>query len=73
MPLTQEHSGGRFGRYLLYVMFFPKLMAGPIIKYHDISGQFDRGSATWVELREGVMRFIAGFAKKTLIAGAVRP
>src|SRR4051794_11301080 len=28
-----------FSRYLLYVFFFPKLLAGPIIKYHEMESQ----------------------------------
>ena len=31
--------------YGLYVFFFPKLLAGPIIKYHDIARQFDDDAA----------------------------
>ncbi len=57
-----------FGRYLLYVLFFPKLMAGPIIKYHDIAAQFQSRSANWEDLRIGILRFVLGLAKKTLLA-----
>jgi alginate O-acetyltransferase complex protein AlgI len=57
-----------FHEYLLYVLFFPKLMAGPIIKYHDIAGQLCRRQVGWEDLREGTRRIAAGFAKKALLA-----
>ncbi|HSG69062.1 MAG TPA: hypothetical protein VLA12_01530, partial [Planctomycetaceae bacterium] len=30
---------GSFGRYLLYVTLFPQLIAGPIVRYHDVARQ----------------------------------
>jgi alginate O-acetyltransferase complex protein AlgI len=57
-----------FREYLLYVLFFPKLMAGPIIKYHEIVAQFRRRTAGWEDIREGTSRFAVGFAKKALLA-----
>lgn len=57
-----------FSRYLLYVLFFPKLMAGPIIKYHEIADQLEKRVMGWEDLREGAMRFTFGLAKKCLLA-----
>ncbi|WP_363349057.1 MBOAT family O-acyltransferase [Methylocystis echinoides] len=55
--------------YGLYVFFFPKLLAGPIIKYHDIVGQFQScPHATIDDFVNGFSRFMLGVTKKVLIA-----
>jgi len=54
--------------YLLYVFYFPKLLAGPIIRYHDIDGQLRRRQVTWLDFRDGIIRFLFGLAKKVLLA-----
>ena len=63
-------SGTRsFFELLLYVSFFPQIMAGPITRFPDFRGQLAgrtrsaRGSAA------GLRRFIVGLAKKLLLAG----
>jgi alginate O-acetyltransferase complex protein AlgI len=58
-----------FSQYLTYVFFFPKLLAGPIIKYHDIAGQFKQFPESHVDdFFMGLSRFMLGLVKKTLIA-----
>jgi len=54
--------------YLNYVFLFPKLLAGPIVKYHDIAGQLGAPTHCYEDVREGVLRFLTGLAKKVLIA-----
>ncbi len=55
--------------YLLYVFFFPKLLAGPIIKYHEIEPQMLRLPDLRVDrLSRGFLRFMLGVVKKTLLA-----
>ncbi|MEI7957524.1 MAG: MBOAT family O-acyltransferase [Verrucomicrobiota bacterium] len=54
--------------YLNYVFLFPKLLAGPIVKYHDIAGQLGSPSHCYEDVRDGLIRFITGLAKKVLIA-----
>jgi alginate O-acetyltransferase complex protein AlgI len=55
--------------YALYVFFFPKLLAGPIIKYHDIVGQFEAcPRAGMDDFVNGFSRFMLGVVKKVLIA-----
>ena len=62
-------SGSKsLGRLLLYISFFPQLIAGPIIKYHDVSRQIDSRTLTPELTLTGLRRFIAGFAKKLLLA-----
>jgi alginate O-acetyltransferase complex protein AlgI len=59
-----------FWDYQLYIIFFPKLIAGPIIRYHDLADQItDRSQNETAEnLLLGFYRFGIGLAKKVLIA-----
>lgn len=55
----------------LYIAFFPQLVAGPIVRYHEISDQlFDRRSSV-PTFAAGAERFMLGLAKKMLIANVV--
>jgi len=57
-----------FVKLLLYVSFFPQLIAGPIIYYHDIAAQIEERKITSTATAQGIRRFIIGLAKKILIA-----
>lgn len=59
-----------FWDYQLYIILFPKLIAGPIIRYHDLADQIsDRSENETVDnILTGFYRFILGLAKKVLIA-----
>ncbi len=58
-----------FATYLLYVFFFPKLLAGPIIKYHELEAQLvTLPPARWDDIATGFVRFMMGVVKKTLLA-----
>ena len=59
--------------YVNYVMLFPKLLAGPIVKYHDIAPQLARPAPRYEDVREGLVRFIRGLAKKVIIADTLAP
>jgi alginate O-acetyltransferase complex protein AlgI len=63
-PLT------KFWDYQLYIILFPKLIAGPIIRYNDLADQItDRSKNDTVDNRlMGFYRFSIGLAKKVLIA-----
>lgn len=63
-----ESGTRRFGKLLLYLCFFPQLIAGPIIQYHDVSDQIDRRELTPALTLSGLERFITGLAKKLLLA-----
>lgn len=56
---------------MLYISFFPQLIAGPIVKYHDIEKQITDRHADVKEIAEGMRRFIIGLAKKVLISNTV--
>jgi alginate O-acetyltransferase complex protein AlgI len=55
----------------LYISFFPQLIAGPIIKYHDVSEQIRSRTVTVDKIYYGISRFVVGLAKKLLIANVL--
>jgi alginate O-acetyltransferase complex protein AlgI len=56
---------------LLYVSLFPQLIAGPIVRYKDVSLQLRDRTTDAAKFAEGVKRFIIGLAKKVIIANQV--
>ncbi len=60
-----------FFKLLLYVSFFPQLIAGPIVKYHDIEKEIDEREVTYEGVKSGLFRFSAGLGKKVLIANTM--
>lgn len=56
---------------LLYVSFFPQLIAGPIVKYHDVQEQINQRHADPERIAKGMRRFILGLSKKVLISNTV--
>ncbi len=55
----------------LYICLFPQLIAGPIIKYHDIASQIEDREVNFDKVNLGVKRFIIGLSKKMLIANTL--
>ena len=55
----------------LYLLLFPQLIAGPIIRYRTIADQLARRVVTLEDFAEGVRRFVIGLGKKVLIANVV--
>lgn len=62
-----------FWQYQLYIICFPKLIAGPIIRYHEISDQIaDRTVNDTIDNKlTGFYRFCFGLGKKVLIANVM--
>ncbi|MCM1499852.1 MAG: MBOAT family protein [Clostridium sp.] len=60
-----------FWKILLYISFFPQLIAGPIVKYRDINEAIGNRSMDAVEVAKGLRRFICGLGKKVLIANTM--
>src|SRR5262245_22848143 len=46
----------------LYLTFFPHLVAGPIVRFRELAGQFTRRTITTELFADGVRRFIVGLA-----------
>jgi alginate O-acetyltransferase complex protein AlgI len=63
----------RLEDYSLYILFFPQLIAGPIIRYNEIADQIlDRRASETVDNRlAGFFRFAVGLAKKVMIANVL--
>lgn len=57
-------------KFMLYVSFFPQLIAGPIVKYHDIEAQLNERSTDPFRIAAGLRRFLLGLSKKMLLANA---
>jgi alginate O-acetyltransferase complex protein AlgI len=55
----------------LYLLLFPQLIAGPIIRYRDIADQLARRVVSIDDFAYGVRRFTLGLSKKVLIANVV--
>lgn len=55
----------------LYITLFPQLIAGPIIKYHDIANQINTRKETFNQFYNGFRRFIVGLARKVLVANTL--
>ena len=60
-----------FLKLALYISFFPQLIAGPIVKYHDIDEALSSRQETKEKFAYGIKRFVRGLAKKVLIADTV--
>ncbi len=58
----------KFRRLLLYVCLFHQCIAGPIVRYRDVSEQILSRHVTGEDMRNGVNRFASGLAKKVLLA-----
>jgi alginate O-acetyltransferase complex protein AlgI len=61
----------KFTKVALYVTLFPQLIAGPILRFHNVAHQFGRRSVSLALFNSGVRRFLVGFGKKMLIANVV--
>ena len=57
----------------LYIFLFPQLIAGPIIRYHDIGQMIHARSHTVEGFLTGFNRFAIGLAKKLLLADPLGP
>ncbi|MBR1661914.1 MAG: MBOAT family protein [Acidaminococcaceae bacterium] len=57
--------------FATYVLMFPQLVAGPIVRYIDIQKQFIERTITPLGAANGFRRFCFGMGKKILIANTV--
>ncbi len=56
---------------VLYISLFPQLIAGPIVKYHDIQEQIEYRKINISRISNGARRFIIGLSKKVLLSNAM--
>ncbi len=55
----------------LYISFFPQLIAGPIVKYHDIDEQLQKRTITQEKFVIGIRRFVYGLSKKVILSNSL--
>lgn len=55
----------------VYLLFFPKLVSGPLVRYQAFKEELARLSPTTDDIAQGMRRLLAGFIKRTLIANQV--
>ena len=69
--LGQARAQKNLVQFGAYVAMFPQLVAGPIVKYKDISGQLADRNVTAERFSYGISRFITGLSKKVLLANNI--
>ena len=57
--------------FATYVVLFPQLIAGPIVRYSDVVSELDVRQSTLDGISDGIRRFVIGLSKKVLIANAL--
>ena len=57
--------------FTAYIIFFPQLIAGPIVRYTDISEKIKNRSLDIHQVSYGISRFIIGLSKKMIIANSL--
>ena len=58
-------------KFALYVSFFPQLIAGPIVKYHEIEANINNRRVELKASADGLRRFAIGLGKKMLLANVI--
>ncbi len=56
---------------MLYLSFFPQLIAGPIVRYQTVEEEIQNRRESLEDVVVGLRRFIIGFAKKVLLANNI--
>ena len=57
--------------FAAFVTLFPQLIAGPIVKYTDVSRELRERKMNLAQINEGITLFILGLGKKVLIANNI--
>lgn len=69
----KSKAQNKVSNLLLYILLFPKVMTGPIMRYADFEHQLYDRPIDMSFISGGVERFIKGLVKKVLIADRVAP
>ncbi len=64
-------SEASFLDFALYVLLFPKIVTGPIVRYRDVAAELRSRAVTSQGIASGLRRFIQGLAKKVLLADQI--
>ena len=69
---TKKHkSASNVFEFMAYISLFPQLIAGPIVRYSDVSDEMKERTTSFDKFSEGVRRFTFGLSKKVLIANVL--
>ncbi|MBE6148582.1 MAG: MBOAT family protein [Firmicutes bacterium] len=69
---TKKHEPARnIWEFMTYIALFPQLIAGPIVRYADVSKELKERNVDFEQFAVGVQRFTIGLAKKVLIANVL--
>ena len=60
-----------FVNFGAYVAMFPKILAGPIVRYEDVETELENRNLTMGETADGIGLFTRGLAKKLLLANNI--
>jgi alginate O-acetyltransferase complex protein AlgI len=72
----QETTPVSLGHYALFVSFFPQLIAGPIVRFHEVMARFTSSDAFRLDMEQfgqGITIFLLGMFKKVCLADALSP
>ncbi|HRQ23280.1 MAG TPA: MBOAT family O-acyltransferase [Anaerolineales bacterium] len=57
--------------FAFYILMFPKLLAGPIVRYRTLAETLPAPTLDTNQVADGIRRFVRGFVKKILIADVI--
>jgi len=64
-------ASNSFINFASYVSLFPQLIAGPIVRYSDVTKELINKDISFDNIGLGIRRFIIGLSKKVLIANVI--
>ena len=67
----KDKAAPHFPAFLLYLSFFPQVMAGPISRFCDFAPQLENRRFDAASVAAGCRRFVAGLGKKVILCGTV--
>lgn len=67
----KDKAAERFWEYLLYISFFPQVMAGPLTRFQDFRSQLACPDVGLETMSRGLRRFVIGLSKKLLLAAVL--
>lgn len=72
---SQRVKSFTFREYWLFVLFFPQLIAGPIVHFREMMPQFQKATCRFnsLDLAAGITLFGFGLFKKAVLADGIAP
>lgn len=67
-PSAVKNEANEFLIFATYILFFPKIAQGPIVRYADMRSELEKRDFTIEQISRGCERFLIGLTKKVLLA-----